>query len=41
MIFSVLTIFTFSSCNKEEMDNNETVINDNYYVSMLYLVIIP
>ncbi|MDR0612305.1 MAG: hypothetical protein LBG45_02255 [Dysgonamonadaceae bacterium] len=32
MIISVLTIFTFSSCNKEEMDNNETVINDNYYV---------
>lgn len=32
MIFSVLTIFIISSCNKEEMDNNETVINDNYYV---------
>jgi hypothetical protein len=31
-IISVLTIFTISSCNKEEMDNNETVINDNYYV---------
>ncbi|SCM57639.1 hypothetical protein [Petrimonas mucosa] len=32
MIISALTIFTFSSCNKEEVDNNETVINDNYYV---------
>jgi hypothetical protein len=32
MIISVLTIFTFSSCDKEEMDNKETVINDNYYV---------
>jgi len=28
MIISVLTIFTFSSCNKEEIDNK----NDNYYV---------
>lgn len=32
MIISALTIFTFSSCNKEEMDNNKPVINDNYYV---------
>ena len=32
IIISALTIFTFSSCNKEEMDNNKTVINDNYYV---------
>lgn len=32
MIISALTIFTFYSCNKEEVDNNETVINDNYYV---------
>jgi len=30
VLISALT--TFSSCNKEEMDNNETVINDNYYV---------
>ena len=32
MIISALTIFTFSSCNKNDMDNNETVINDSYYV---------
>lgn len=30
-------IFSFSSCNKDEMDNNETVINDNYYVE--YVII--
>jgi hypothetical protein len=35
MIISVLTIFTFSSCNKKEMDNNETVLNDNYYVKYI------
>jgi len=28
-------IFSFSSCNKDEMDNNETVINDNYYVNYI------
>ena len=33
IIISVLTIFTFSSCNKEEMDNNITV--DNYYVKYI------
>lgn len=32
MIISALTVFIFSSCDKEEMDNNETVLNDNYYV---------
>lgn len=32
MIISGLIIFTISSCNKAEMDNNDTVINDNYYV---------
>lgn len=32
MIISTLTIFTLSSCDKEEMDNNKTEINDNYYV---------
>ncbi|HUH47945.1 MAG TPA: hypothetical protein VLZ54_12375 [Arenibacter sp.] len=32
VIISVLTIFTFTSCDKDEMDNNETVENDNYYV---------
>ncbi|WP_418894712.1 hypothetical protein [Limibacterium fermenti] len=35
MIISVLIIFIFSSCNKEEIkidDNNETAMNDNYYV---------
>jgi hypothetical protein len=32
MIISVLTIFTFNSCNEKEMDNNDSVINDNYYV---------
>ena len=32
IIISALTIFAFISCNKEEMDNNETVIKDNYYV---------
>jgi len=31
MIISALTIFAFSSCNKEEIDNN-TVVKDNYYV---------
>ena len=36
MIISVLTIFTFSSCNKEEIDNsNDTVVNDNYYVKYI------
>jgi len=35
MIISL--IFSFSSCNKDEMDNNETVINDNYYVE--YVII--
>ena len=29
VIMGALTFFTFSSCNKEVMDNNETV---NYYV---------
>jgi hypothetical protein len=32
MIISALTIFTFSSCNKEEMVNNQPEISDNYYV---------
>lgn len=31
----VLSIFTFSSCNKEEIENNEIVINDNYYVNYI------
>jgi len=35
MIISTLAIFTFSCCNKEEMDNNETVKNDNYYVNYI------
>ena len=30
IIISALTIFTFSSCKKEDMDNNVT--NDSYYV---------
>ena len=34
MLISALTIFTFSSCNKEEMDNN-TAPNDNYYVNYI------
>jgi len=32
IIISVLTIFTFSSCNKEDVANNGTGSNDNYYV---------
>lgn len=32
LIFSVLTIFTFSSCNKKEMENNDTATNGDYYV---------
>ncbi len=32
MMISALTIFIISSCNKEEMDKDEAVINDNYYV---------
>ena len=35
LIISVLTIFTFSSCNKKAMDNNETIINNNYYVKYI------
>lgn len=35
MIISILTIFIFFSCNKEEADNNDTVINDNYYVKYI------
>lgn len=31
IIFSVLTVSTFSSCKKED-NNNDTVTNDNYYV---------
>ena len=41
MIISALTIFTFSSCNKEEVDNNETVINDNYYVKYVISATYP
>lgn len=39
MIFITLSIFTFLSCNKEEIDNSKDstpnttpVVNDNYYV---------
>ena len=32
IVISALTVFTFSSCKKENIDNNETEINDNYYV---------
>lgn len=32
VIISLLTIFTFSSCDKDDMDNIETEISDNYYV---------
>jgi hypothetical protein len=32
ILFTILTILTISSCNKEEIDNNGTVTNDNYYV---------
>ncbi len=35
MSISTLAIFTFSSCSKEEMDNNQTVNNDNYYVNYI------
>ena len=35
MIISTLAIFTFSSCNKEGMDNNKTAKNDNYYVNYI------
>lgn len=35
MIVSVLTMFTFYSCNKEDTDNNEIIINDNYYVKYI------
>ena len=40
MIISALTIFTFFSCNKEEIDNN-TVVNDNYYVKYVISSIYP
>ena len=35
MLISALTIFTFSSCSKEDMGNNEPVINDNYYLKYI------
>ena len=35
IIISVLTIFAFSACSKEEVDNNEPAINDNYYVKYI------
>jgi hypothetical protein len=28
----ICVIFSFSSCNKDGTDNNETIINENYYV---------
>ena len=34
MVISTLAIFTFSSCNKEEMDINPAP-NDNYYVNYI------
>ncbi len=34
MIISTLAIFTFSSCNKDEMDNTPPP-NDNYYVNYI------
>jgi hypothetical protein len=40
MIISALTIFTFFSCNKAEIDNN-TVVNDNYYVKYVISSIYP
>lgn len=35
LIINVLVFFTFSSCNKEDIDNNETVTNDSYYVKYI------
>jgi hypothetical protein len=35
MSISTLAIFSFSSCSKEEIDNNQTVKNDNYYVNYI------
>ncbi|MFV0468565.1 MAG: hypothetical protein ACK5MK_06515 [Dysgonomonas sp.] len=32
IIISALTIFVFSSCNKEDVENKDNEINDNYYV---------
>lgn len=31
----ILSILTFYSCSKEEMDNNVTIKNDNYYVNYI------
>jgi len=39
MIISALTIFAFSSCNKEGIDN--TGVNDNYYVKYVISSIYP
>ncbi len=35
LIISALALLTFSSCDKEDKDNNETEINDNYYVKYI------
>lgn len=34
LIIIILTVFTFSSCSKKEMDN-KTEINNNYYVKYI------
>lgn len=35
LIISALTILTFSSCSKEEMNNNKPEISNNYYVKYI------
>ena len=39
LTISTLAILTFSSCSKEEMGNNDTINNDNYYVN--YIIVAP
>ena len=35
LTISALAILLFSSCSKEEINNNDTVNNDNYYVKYI------
>jgi|26BtaG_2_1085354.scaffolds.fasta_scaffold00362_4 hypothetical protein len=35
LIISILIIFTFSSCDKKEIDDNRPQINNNYYVKYI------
>ncbi len=35
VFLALAVLLTFASCDKNDMDNNETVINDNYYVNYI------